>query len=74
MKGVTDVRVKGAIGVVELGRIGALEAMRARFVELGVFIRPIGNIIYLTPAFTISADELETLMNAVVKVVHEETY
>ncbi len=74
VKGVTDVRVKGAIGVVELGRIGALEAMRARFVELGVFIRPIGNIIYLTPAFTISADELETLMNAVVKVVHEETY
>src|SRR5262249_23680994 len=48
---VKDVRVKGAIGVVELERINDLNGLRARFVEEGVFIRPIGNIIYLTPAF-----------------------
>jgi adenosylmethionine-8-amino-7-oxononanoate aminotransferase len=71
MKGVKDVRVKGAVGVVELGRIDNLDAMRAQFVALGVFIRPIGNVIYLTPAFTISPDELQTLMDAVVKVVRE---
>ena len=51
---VKDVRVKGAIGVVELDRIDDLAALRARFVEEGVFVRPFGNIVYLTPAFTIA--------------------
>jgi adenosylmethionine-8-amino-7-oxononanoate aminotransferase len=63
------VRVKGAIGVVELDRIDDLEAMRARFVEEGVFVRPFGSIIYLTPAFTIGEDELARLTAAVTKVV-----
>ena len=58
LPGVKDVRVKGAIGVVELERIADIDALRARFVEEGVFIRPFGNVIYLTPAFTIAADEL----------------
>jgi adenosylmethionine-8-amino-7-oxononanoate aminotransferase len=69
LQGVKDVRVKGAIGVVELDRIGDLNALRARFVDDGVFIRPFGNVIYLTPAFTIGADELNTLTSAVVKAV-----
>ena len=69
MPGVKDVRVKGAIGVVEMQSIADLDALRARFVEEGVFVRPFGNIIYLTPAFTIAADELKTLTDAVVKVV-----
>jgi adenosylmethionine-8-amino-7-oxononanoate aminotransferase len=64
----------GGIGVVELDQIGNLDALRSRFIELGVFVRPIGNVIYLTPAFTISADELETLMSVVVKVVHEQKH
>src|SRR5476651_1645814 len=70
MPGVKDVRVKGAIGVIEMERIDDLDALRARFVEQGVFVRPFGNIIYLTPAFTIAGDELKTLTDAVVKVVH----
>ena len=70
MPGVVDVRVKGAIGVVELERIADLNGLRARFVEEGVFIRPFGNVIYLTPAFAIAADELKVLTGAVVKVVH----
>ena len=70
LPGVKDVRVKGAIGVVELDRIADLDALRARFVEEGVFIRPIGNVIYLTPA-SIAADELAALTGAVVKVVRE---
>jgi adenosylmethionine---8-amino-7-oxononanoate aminotransferase len=68
---VKDVRVKGAIGVVELDRVDDLDDLRARFVEEGVFIRPIGNIVYLTPAFTITAAELKTLTDAVVKVVRD---
>jgi adenosylmethionine-8-amino-7-oxononanoate aminotransferase len=67
--GVKDVRVRGAIGVVELERIVDLEALRARFIAEGVFIRPFGNIVYLTPAFTIAEDELAALTRAVVKVV-----
>ena len=67
---VKDVRVQGAIGVVEMKRIADLNALRARFVDEGVFVRPFGNVIYLTPAFTIAPDELKTLTHAVVKLAH----
>jgi adenosylmethionine---8-amino-7-oxononanoate aminotransferase len=73
MPGVKDVRVKGAIGVVELARIADLERLRARFVEEGVFIRPFGTTVYLTPAFTIGAEELATLTTTVVRVVGQGT-
>jgi adenosylmethionine-8-amino-7-oxononanoate aminotransferase len=69
LPGVRDVRVLGAIGVVEMERIGDLAALRARFVEEGVFIRPFGRIIYLTPSFTIESHDLSQLTAAVVKVV-----
>jgi adenosylmethionine-8-amino-7-oxononanoate aminotransferase len=71
LAGVKDVRVKGAIGVVELSRIDNLDALRARFVAEGVFIRPFGSVVYLTPAFTIGEDELATLTQAMVKVLRE---
>ena len=61
LRGVKDVRVLGAIGVVELDRIDDLDALRRRFVEQGVFIRPFGSIVYLTPAFTIGEDDLAAL-------------
>jgi adenosylmethionine-8-amino-7-oxononanoate aminotransferase len=66
---VKDVRVKGAIGVVELQRIDNCDGLVARFVDEGVFIRPFGNIVYLTPAFTIEQDELAKLTGAIVKVL-----
>jgi adenosylmethionine---8-amino-7-oxononanoate aminotransferase len=69
LPGVKDVRVKGAIGVVEMDGIDNLDALRAHFVDEGVFVRPFRNIIYLTPAFTIAADELKILTDVVVKVV-----
>lgn len=69
LPGVVDVRVKGAIGVVEMKAIDDLGALRAKFVEDGVFIRPFGNVIYLAPALTISSDELSTLTAAVKKAV-----
>ncbi len=69
LRGVRDVRVKGAIGVVELDRIDNPDALRSAFVEQGVFIRPFGNIVYLTPAFTIPKDDLAALTGAIVKVV-----
>ncbi|MGE0061739.1 MAG: adenosylmethionine--8-amino-7-oxononanoate transaminase [Xanthobacteraceae bacterium] len=66
---VKEVRAMGAIGVVELDRIDDLETLRARFIERGVFVRPLGNAIYLTPAFTIGADDLARLTNAVAAIV-----
>jgi adenosylmethionine-8-amino-7-oxononanoate aminotransferase len=71
LPGVKDVRVKGAIGAVELERIDDLNALRQRFVAEGVFIRPFGSIVYLTPAFTIAEDELAKLTDAVRRVLAE---
>jgi adenosylmethionine-8-amino-7-oxononanoate aminotransferase len=71
--GVKDVRVKGAIGVVELERAADVQVLRAKFAEEGVFIRPFGAIIYLTPAFTIESHELSRLTGAIVKVVGQGT-
>jgi len=69
LPGVVDVRCLGAIGVVELAHIADLAALRQAFVNQGVWIRPIRNIVYLTPALTIGAAELDALCDAVVWVV-----
>jgi len=65
LPGVRDVRVLGAIGVVELERIENPAALRMALVEMGVWVRPFRNILYLTPALTISADELSLLCTAI---------
>ncbi|CAK7048555.1 MAG: Adenosylmethionine-8-amino-7-oxononanoate aminotransferase [Kerstersia gyiorum] len=61
---VADVRVLGAIGVVELRQVDDREALKRRFAEAGVWIRPFGRIAYVTPAFTIAPDELAFLLDA----------
>lgn len=69
---VRDVRVLGAIGVVELDGIQDREALKRRLVEAGVWVRPFGNVVYLTPALTIGAEELDILMRAVVGVLRAQ--
>ncbi|PPR70872.1 MAG: Adenosylmethionine-8-amino-7-oxononanoate aminotransferase [Alphaproteobacteria bacterium MarineAlpha3_Bin2] len=71
MNGVVDVRVLGAIGVVELETIADMNGLRARFIDAGCWIRPFGNIVYLMPAFTIGEDDLARLCETVVRVVGE---
>ena len=71
LPGVKDVRAKGAIGVVELERIEDLNTLRQRFVTEGVFIRPFGTVVYLTPAFTITEAELAKLTDAIRRVLNE---
>jgi adenosylmethionine-8-amino-7-oxononanoate aminotransferase len=68
MKGVKDVRVKGAIGVVELENIENMNALKAALVAEGVWVRPFRNIVYLTPALTIDEADLRKLTDAIVKV------
>ncbi|WP_428103512.1 adenosylmethionine--8-amino-7-oxononanoate transaminase [Candidatus Rariloculus sp.] len=70
-RGVSDVRVKGAIGVVELDRQPDLDQLRMRFVEEGVWVRPFRNVVYLMPAFVIAEAELDELIRAVGTVVSE---
>ncbi len=67
--GVKDVRVKGAIGVVELEQIRDLNELKRRLLAEGVWIRPFRNIVYLTPALTIGEADLARLTEAVVKVL-----
>ena len=67
--GVVDVRIKGAIGVVQLEKIDDLNWFRQRFVEQGVWVRPFADVVYLMPPFIVSEDELARLTDAVVHVV-----
>ena len=67
--GVVDVRVKGAIGVVEFEAAVNADALSQRFAEQGVWIRPMGKVVYLTPPFVVSDVELGALTAAVRTVV-----
>ncbi len=69
---VRDVRVLGAIGVVELDGIADREALKRRLVEAGVWVRPFGNVVYLTPALTIPAEDLAVLTGAVTAVLRAQ--
>jgi adenosylmethionine-8-amino-7-oxononanoate aminotransferase len=71
LAGVRDVRVKGAIGVVELDRGPNLDALRARFVKHGVWVRPFGKVVYLMPPLVIGAQDLERLIGAMHAVLRE---
>ncbi len=71
LAGVLAVRIKGAIGAVELTGDINLDELRQRFVELGTWIRPFGNVVYLMPPFVIGGDDLTILTSAVHQVLSE---
>jgi len=68
---VADVRVLGAVGVVEMAGDHDCDLLRSKFVERGAWIKPFGRTVYLTPALTISEEELRVLTDAVVAVLRE---
>lgn len=69
LPGVADVRVKGAIGVVQLSEGGRAAALRPHFVERGVWLRPFGDIVYVMPPFVITPGELSQLTGVVREVL-----
>ena len=66
---IKEVRVKGAIGVVELYEPIDIRWSQGLFTEQGVWLRPFGKLVYLMPPFIISRDELKRLTSAVFEVV-----
>lgn len=69
MPHVADVRVLGAIGVVELTHPVDMKKVQPKFVEQGVWVRPFGRLVYLMPPFVIDDADLTILTSAVSAVV-----
>ena len=63
---VNEVRVLGAIGVVEMKQPVDMKTITKKFVDAGVWIRPFGKLIYLMPPFIINDKDLKKLINAIV--------
>ncbi len=66
---VKDVRVKGAIGVVELHNTVDFSQIQNDFVEAGVWIRPFRNLVYIMPPYVITPDQLSQLTDTILSVL-----
>jgi adenosylmethionine-8-amino-7-oxononanoate aminotransferase len=68
---VKEVRVLGAIGVVELHREVDMRTIPHSFVTRGVWVRPFGRLVYVMPAYVMNAADIATLTAAIAEVVAE---
>lgn len=66
---VADIRVLGAIGVVELQQPVDLASFQAECVRRGVWIRPFGRLVYVMPPFVISAEQLKILLTHMCEMI-----
>lgn len=66
---VKTIRVRGAVGVIELYSGNLFFELRTKLVEQGVWLRPFGNVVYITPPFIITVSELQQVIDACYKVL-----
>jgi adenosylmethionine-8-amino-7-oxononanoate aminotransferase len=69
---VAEVRVLGAIGVIEMKRPVEMSKIQKALVDKGVWIRPFGKLIYTLPPYVINDDDLALLCNAIVSVITDQ--
>ncbi len=69
---VEDVRILGAIGVVETKKEIDVALAQKFFVDEGVWIRPFRNLIYIMPPYIMSNEDLEIITNAMRDILNQE--
>jgi len=65
---VADVRIKGAIGVIEMHQAIDVELVQKELINLGVWLRPFGKLLYTMPPFIISGPQLSRITSAITQV------
>ncbi len=68
---IKDIRVKGAIGVLEMESPVNLSEIQPLLVEEGIWLRPFGRLVYIMPPFVITDNQLRTLCRKTLKVVNK---
>ena len=64
-----DVRVLGAIGVIQVTQTVDLGIIQKMFVEDGVWVRPFGKLVYVMPPYVMSPEDLALLCKGILRVL-----